>query len=311
MFTPSKDDICRIHFSFFVNDPSSYYMNVLHGIIIAFVLVSNVGLITAVLKGKNKRSLTRNEKLVLLLSFIDLTVSFIQAPLKIFLIKKLHDLQCSQISLIAFWYIFPTTFTGAIIFLISIERLIVVVYNNRLKCINFTECHLMWCAVFLLILCLGMSVCFSFVIKTGVIYFHYTFYFVVGTYTLFILTAVTILNIAFLLGTKRKFRESSIPAQRNLALEKYLTKTITLISINLVLIYLPSVIAVYYAAIVLKMKLPTLKTASVFQNWSLVLCEVNSALNALIYIFRNRKFLRLLRHHYQAFLGRMGLTIKK
>nr|XP_012562562.2 uncharacterized protein LOC105847494 [Hydra vulgaris] len=289
------NEVCRHLFYTVATGNNVTIFTVLCAINILFILISNVAVAFGLIYSKGKKSYTRNEKLVFLLSCSDVLVALIHEPLQIILVKNLKTLGCALISARGFWHVFLLLFSGSIVLLISIEQYIAVFYNNRIWGFYVKEIYLVSGIVFYFIASMMFSLWYAIdIVRSTNVYRMSIFFFSVATYTTFILTAVIIVNTTLLRSTLKRLGECNIRVHKKNQIERRLTVTIMFISITLVVTYAPSVITNFYTAII-----ASKDNKSDLQNvikpfmWTLFVCELNSAFNALIYIGRNKKIKKM------------------
>ena len=302
MLRPTNE-ICKYHFKTVVNHSKGDILTIVYGILTGVILISNLLLIVGVSnERRNKKRFSRNDKLVLLLSFIDLLIALVQLPLQMMLIKFSESINCMHISVRAFWNVFPMSFSGSLILLISSDRLLAVYYNNKLCGVLFKELYLIPCVTFLLLVSAGLGTWYAFAATSPSAYKQSIFFYSLGSYIIVVLMAVTIINISLLIGTKKHLRNYDIQLRRSTHIEKRLTWTIMIVSITLVISYFPSALASYHLASVMIKNPSGIPYATTILLWTLVFCQLNSGLNALIYITRNRRVSKMYIVRFNVFL---------
>ena len=296
--------ICQYNFRFFV-ETSSPTLNIIRGINAIFVFITNALLIIGVVTDRGRKSYTRNEKLMLFLSSINICSALLHIPLKIILIRSLYNISCWFIYLLVFLFVFLLSFSGSIILLISIERFISVIYNNEWRGKAINKFYLIFCLGFFLLVCFGLGAWFALVVNSANINTHVIFYCHIGIYTIILLVFVTVLNLSLLFKTRKKLRNvESVVVNRNLAIENRVTITIMLISVTLVLMCFPVFVSQFYLAFALYSKvISKVLRATALQNWTILLSELNTALNASIYLVRNRRVLRTYQNRFHLFIN--------
>ena len=250
-------------------------------------LVLNSALIFGIYKTRRNNRFSRNEILVLILSFIDLIIAVVYAISPTVIIKSLNELGCKQLAVIRFWNIFLIDFTGSIILLISTERLITVIYDSKFCGFDFRGIHLIPILIILTLINTGLGVWYAFVGVSEDFLQHSFFYFSDGAYRVIHITAIAYINVLLFMGMKNKL--SNTNGKRNLKGEMQYTKAIVLVSIILLIMYLFLIISEFYLGTIITTGAVITTTGETLLTWTPFLCQLNSIINALIFIFKNRR----------------------
>ncbi|XP_047140214.1 uncharacterized protein LOC124815500 isoform X1 [Hydra vulgaris] len=282
--------ICQYFLSYSaMHKITALIMEKVHWLMIFLIFIPNFTLIAA-LYASSKGTLLYQEKLVMLLSAVDLTVAVVQTPLKILITTYLDNMKCFQVAIAAFWHLFPTMFSCCVVVVISVERYLTIVHNNKWHGIQIKNIHLTFVVFLFFTISIALSLWFAISIATSSYENFPYIYSSIGSVTFFYLIFVTFTNISLLTGTKEIMRSCDINIQRNKMLEKQLNKTIAMISVTLVVLYLPTVVAMLILVAALKTGNDLIENISIIlMSWSLLLCQANSMINSVIYILRCRK----------------------
>ncbi|XP_047136278.1 uncharacterized protein LOC124813379 [Hydra vulgaris] len=289
--TKQTDKFCRAPYMEIAKDYNGFILssiNITNGVLI---FISNVVLLVGLCKSQRKKGYSRNEKLVLLLSLVDFLVALVHIPLQVILSKNLNQIGCLIIAIIGFWIAFPLAFSGSIVVLISVERFIAI-FNEKKCCgLYFKFNYLFLIIVLHFIISFGLGLWYTLLVyKQGTFLQKSVFFFCIATFIASNLISVLFINTYLLFAIKKKLRTKEIHVLQHHAVEKRLTHTMILISISLIVLYLPSVTVSYYVASILYLK----KYDSVAYGLNvlfstLTLCELNSAFNAVIYVVRSKR----------------------
>ena len=302
-----RNELCRLQYSDAVAGWNGEMLKLVNGIVALLIFISNSVLSYGIYKSKGRNKYSRNEKLVLLLSFIDFIVALIHTPLEIVLFGYLNEIGCITISIITFWIAFPLMFSGSILVLISIERFIVV-FNDKKCCgVRFKGVYLLLIIIFNFIVSIGLGVWYALL--------HYftpdntlaypNFFYSTATYMVTNLIFGLLINVLLLISTSKRLRNSEIQVPRHIAIEKRLTQTMMIISVSLIVSYLPSVATHYYLAIVLSLEDQlSILFAIKLVFWTLMLCKLNSALNAIIYVTRRKCISQIYISYFRSFVDK-------
>ena len=289
------EELCRRMYKTVSEDVNVLIRAVIYGINATMGLVFNSALIIGIYKTRRNKKFTRNEKLVLFLSLIDL-ITAVESATSPCTMKSFYKINCLLISGIGFFNVLVLNFSGSVILVISLERLIAISNMNRCCGFIFRGIHLIPILMILMVLNAGFCVWYAFVGVTRDFTQQSIFYLSIGTYRVLQISAITVINILLLKRTKIML--SSINVQRNLRIERQLTKTVIIISIVLVVMHLPLVFSEYYMGRVISLKSISPTTAVTFLSWSPVLCQLNSTINALIFICKNRRISLMYKNYH-------------
>ena len=261
----------------------------MYAVTMVAIIVSNLLLVVGICKTRKKNKLTNSNKLFLFLCASDLLTGCVLMPLQIYYIHLVPNITCVQVGVRAFWSSFPLILSGTNILVITLDRYLMMVKNH---------CYRKWFS--------GKYVLFHVLLLEIAVSFGWALWYVFGTQTLdanvsaalfiglclyqiLLLMSVFILNLKMVYEVKLSRRNTTLT--NNNRAEKVLSKTITLISIALVICYTPSTIATGVAgfyALYSKNRLHLNRVTTILV-YCLVPMQINSALNAIIYLVRNSR----------------------
>nr|XP_047122524.1 histamine H1 receptor-like [Hydra vulgaris] len=288
--TNQSDVICRQHYVGVGSGIKGVFLSMIYAAFSVFIIVSNLLLLKLLSNTRKKKYSTNNEKLVLLLSFVDLVVGSVVIPLQLVLFIKLKAVSCLFISITAFWLVFLLVFSGSIVVLISIERFVTVLHNKRFYGIHFNGACIITIIIFQFLISFGLGIWYALLVPSPKSLRQQSIYFFsISTYIFLNIILIFIINTLLLIKTKKMMRIKEIHVAEHNVVERRLNKTMMLISTSLMILYLPSVFVGYTHAV--NLYLNVLKQSGYI--WTIVLCEFNSAFNPSIYISRNKKYLKL------------------
>ena len=251
------------------------------------ILLFNILLIIGICKTRKKNRFTNSNKLFLCLCASDLFTGGVLMPIQIYSIHATPNLTCLETCVRAFWSSFPLLLSGNIILMISVDRYFMMSATKFHK--RYFHGSLLLVYLFVgIAVSLGWALGYVYTIKSLHMEEHTIFYISLSIYELIILIAVVVFNVKMLNNVKSMQKQTTLTHG---GAERVLSKTITLISIALVISYIPSVIGLSVSGFYIKYSSnrETLKTIVIVLIWSLVPTQINSSLNALIYLLRNSR----------------------
>ncbi|XP_047136296.1 uncharacterized protein LOC124813388 [Hydra vulgaris] len=286
-----SDANCRKNVNEVANALNGFVMNTIDIVIGILIVILNVVLVNGIRKSRRKaKSYTHNEKLVLLLSSIDLLVALVYMPLEMVLVKMVDKISCIVISITGFWLVFTLGFSGSVVALISIERFNAVLNDKKCCGVKFNGVYAttVLCIHFLISSGLGVWHALLNYIQLSRPH-HYYYFFIVATYTISNILSVLVMNSLLLIKSKKMLQTKEIRVAQHNVLERRLTQTMMVISITYIILYIPVVVGGYNFFVILYLnELNSVDDASKLLFWAVFFCKINSILNALIYITRNR-----------------------
>ncbi|XP_065675398.1 uncharacterized protein LOC136091618 [Hydra vulgaris] len=315
--TNQSDIICRLAFYEAVDGSNGFVISTIDIIVGILIFILNILLVNGVCRLRRKgKSFTHNEKLVLLLSSIDILVASIYMPLEIVLVKMLDQISCIFISIIGFWLVFPLIFSGSIVVLISIERFNTLLNNKKCCGVKFNGFYAATILCFHFLISFGLGVWYALLnyFQSPIRQQSY-YFFSVATYTISNLLSVLIMNTLLLIKTKKKLGVKEIRVAQHIVVERRLTQTMMLISTSLMILYLPVAAATYNIFVRLYLnELKSFGNAMKMLFYALIFCQINSLFNAFIYVFRNRNILkfykRLITLNFKKDVGKHKLAMQ-
>ena len=288
-----KDIVCRIQYRDTANLNSSLIIAsyAVNGVL---TFVSSILLIFGLRNTTKNKKYTRDEKLMLTLSAVDILNTLVVPTSQAVLLRQINNFGCLEISIIASFRIWFLALTSLTFLMISCERFFTVLYDNKLCGKIIKDSYLVVCFTCIALISFGIAVSYGFIYATSSLYLQFLFYLVSACLTLVFLVLIIAANISMLVGTIRKLIKSTHRVQRNTQVENHITKTIVVISIAHVLLYTPCLAAQYYLSLILSKDNVSLVTHfhPIFM-WCIVVRETNSGINAIIYILRNRKISKM------------------
>ena len=302
-----NNTLCRYKYSSSAKGVASSTLAV--GFVINAVLgfMINLALVLGIYKTRVMRKYTRYEKLVLVLSIVEILVALVHILTPIIFINIFDKVACFHLSLVGSWNILMIGISSSLILLISINRFIVVFFNNKCYGIVVNDGHIMICLAGFVIANAAFALWYGFVGTSTNIFQQSIFFFSIATFRTTLLLVVTVINISMLVKSRVLLRSSDVQVQRNAAVEKEVSRTILLVSVSLVVLHLPLVMTEYgFGIIMVEEKYFLSDTASLFLNWAMAFCHLNSTLNSLIFIFKNRKISQMYVGFFRLLIERLS-----
>ncbi|XP_065675392.1 uncharacterized protein LOC136091614 [Hydra vulgaris] len=292
--TQSQNDATCIIFSTDAVDPlKGSLMKIIDIIAGVLICILNVLLVNGVRRCRRKgRSYTHNEKLVLLLSSVDLMIALVYLPLEIVTLLIIYPISCILINIEGFWLLFTLGLSGSIVSLISIERFIAI-FNDK-KCCGF-KFNGVYAAIILcfhLLICSGLGIWRALFIHLNLQSQEPYFFFMVATYTISNIISVLVMNTLLLIKAKKKLRAKEIRVAQHDVVERRLTQTMILISISYTVSYFPAAATAFYYGVILYLnEFELYRSAGNILFWAIFCCKINALSNAFIYIIRSKNIL--------------------
>lgn len=284
-----------------LKNPNRIILMIFFGINGAFIAIANVVLIVGLLKTK-RSTMTRTNKLFIILSISDLCVGLILMPLFVYQSDASQTISCLETQFYNFWSIFPLVLSGTHILVISMDRYCTVSKSNWYRK-HFID------RIVLIIIATEVLISFSW----AVAYYYVSRYFdlkkngiyflCLAIYEITVLICVVTCNVMIRNNVHRTVSgNSSLKREDGIhgIYSKKLSKTIRFVTITWVLCYAPSGTLLITVAFVFfySTNLDDLRYTVIIFVWSLLPTCLNSALNSCIYISRNTK----VRNYYKSIL---------
>ncbi|XP_065675198.1 uncharacterized protein LOC136091499 [Hydra vulgaris] len=285
----NKDAICRYQHKDMVEYTNSKFLITCYIFNAVFTLASNGFLILALRIANVNKRYTRNESLVIALSVTDILYALIVSPPQSILLKLIDNFGCLEISIISFFRVWLLVLSSSVFIIISCERHLTVFYKNKICGIVIKDSYLLGYILFVIIFTFINAVLYSAVHASSSLHLQFIIYIGTGSFTVVLLFLIVIANLLILIQTKRKLK-TSVQVQKNIKIKNYITKTVIIISLTHVLFYTPCLVAQFYLSLVFsKSNITLIPAAYRVLIWTVVIREVSSWINPLIYAFRNRK----------------------
>ena len=299
-----KDTICRYQYRDTVKYPNSNLIIASYAVNAVFTLVCSSALIFGLRTTIRNKKYTRNEKLVFALSVVDITNTLVVPSSQVVLLRQVDNLGCLEISIVSFFRVWFLGLTSSIFVMISCERFLTVLCNNMLCGVIIKDSYLIAYFIFIVFFSLGGAAFYGIIYATSNLYLQYLLYIGTASITLVFLVLIVVANVSMLIGTIKKLRKSAVRIERNAKVESHITKTVIMISLAHVLFYTPCLAAQYYLSFIFSKNDISLVPPfhSTFM-WTVVVREMSSGLNALIYILRNRKISKVYALKINSLLG--------
>ncbi|XP_065676055.1 uncharacterized protein LOC136092222 [Hydra vulgaris] len=285
-----NNTICRYQYRDSAEYSNSIFLIMSYAVNATFTLVANATLIFGLYKTSCNKRYTRNERLAILLSFIDILKTILVLSSQSALLKNINNIGCLQIAVTSFFRAWFLGLSGCTFLMVSCERYFTVFYNNIICGVNIKDSYYIGCFVFIMFITFSTALVCGVVCAISSMYLQFVLYFCTGCTTLVLLLLIIIANILMLIKIKKKLKFKSLRVQANTEIENHITKTVTLISLTHVMFYAPCLVAQYYLSFSFSKGILTL-IPSAFRGflWTLVIRDTSLWINAIVYTLRNRK----------------------
>ena len=277
---------CFIMFHpYIISENERLIFTLIYSFLIPLIIGANILSISGIIKTKRNK-FTKSQILFIILCLSDLSFGIIQLPYQIYLLRRYEQITCYQTTVQAFWFVFPIYISGTTLLLISIERYMNVVKKKHYKKIIYNT-TLMVAITLEVSIATFWSLYFAFICKKQNLRKLANFLISSSSNEGIFLAIALSLNVALLRNVRSKLRNKTVSQKT----DSKLTTTIRIIAVAVIISYLPSIICFNIAAYTyLYSKNPTsYQKVTVSVICSLVPVQVNSVVNALIYISRNRE----------------------
>ncbi|XP_065675076.1 uncharacterized protein LOC124810260 [Hydra vulgaris] len=289
-----KDIKCQYQFRDSVKYSNSNLLIASYAVNAIVTLASNFALIVGLRNTTRSKKYTRNEKLVIVLTIIDILNTLVVSSSQTILLRQINNFSCLDISMITFFRVWFLGISGCTFLMISIERYLTVFYNNKICGIYIKDSYFVGYFVFIIFFTFCTAVLYGVVFSTSNMHLQFMLHIGTGCFTFALLSMIIATNVLLLFKTKEKLRNNSLRAQRNTEIENYITKTVVIISLANVLFYTPCLAAQCHLSYTFSKDLYSLipSVHRIFM-WTLVIREIGPWLNALIYALRNRRIYKM------------------
>ena len=257
-------------------------MSVLYSCLIPLTICANLLLIIGIIKIKRNK-FTSCQILFLLLFLSDLTIGVVQLPFLIYRLWKTREPTCFEAQLRIFLTSFPIMMSGTLLCATSVDRYINVVSNKYYKRIVTKKKSLPVVIASMIIISLSWPIFERLAQNEADIkrivkgYIALCGYFAVST----------VLGIAFNVALFRYVQRQTKNLSRHQVVDSHLTKTIVMIILLMITVYLPLLITLgitAYGFVSSTEKNFTRKRLNV--HLATIPCQVNAILNSVIYLTR-------------------------
>ena len=268
-------------------------MSVLYSCLIPLIICANLLLIIGIIKIKRNK-FTSCQILFLILFLSDLTIGVVQLPFLIYRLWKTKEPTCFKAQLRVFLTSFPIMMSGTLLCAISVDRYINVVSNKYYKR-NVTKKSLPVVIASMILISLSWLIFERLTQNEADIKRIVKGYIALCGY----FAVPTVLGIAFNVALLRYVQRQRKNLSRHQVVDSHLTKTIVMIILLMITVYLPLLITLGIAAygfVSSTEKNFTRKRLNV--HLATIPCQVNAILNSVIYLSRCS---RMKRYYYKLF----------
>ena len=257
-------------------------MSVLYSCLIPLTICANLLLIIGIIKIKRNK-FTSCQILFLLLFLSDLTIGVVQLPFLIYRLWKTREPTCFEAQLRIFLTSFPIMMSGTLLCATSVDRYINVVSNKYYKRIVTKKKSLPVVIASMILISLSWPIFERLAQNEADIKRIVKGYIALCGY--FAVSAV--LGIAFNVALFRYVQRQTKNLSRHQVVDSHLTKTIVMIILLMITVYLPLLITLgitAYGFVSSTEKNFTRKRLNV--HLATIPCQVNAILNSVIYLTR-------------------------
>lgn len=272
------------------NKTSNIALTVVYTCIGIFIITTNTALL--VVLPKVKKEMTRFDRLFMLQSVVDLTVGIVLMPLEVYLINKGYPVTCLDSAIKTMVSAFTSVLSGLITFFIANDRYLLI-KKNQVYDTYMTKRLIVGILTVIVSVAIFWALFALQVVRLGLarekIWFTLTF----GIFASFMLIEVNIVNI--LLFRHVKNAPKTLPQPNKRTSNQYridVSKTILIISVCLVVAYVPSIFGFVGGSIMVLLKDPTNFSSSgtKYIIYFILPTKLNSGINSLVFISRNNAF---------------------
>ena len=262
-------------------------LTVTYACITPSIIGANLLLIFGIIKTKRNK-FNASQMLFLTLFLSDLLVGVAQLPWTIYAMWKPSNPTCSEIALGSFLILFPIVMSGTTLCVISIERYFNVVHNRYHRTIVTNKS-----VTIAIIIAIFISTTWALLValhnKESDKRTISTIYITSSSYIVIIIVTSAILNVCLLRNVKQRIKTSAL----HQSLNAKLTKTIAIILVTLVVLYLPILIISVFAVYIINFPDARLMYKIVrTRPWILILPQINAVANSVIYFAANNQMKR-------------------
>ena len=253
------------------------------------IIIFNIMLVVGICKTRKKNKFTNSNKLFLVLCTSDLLAGIVLMPLQIYFVNLVPNLTCMHMAIRAFWNVFPVVLSGTNILIITLDRYLMMVKNvffhrwfsrkRTLVVIIFVE----------IVLSFGWAFWYVFTTQSLDPRVAAVFFISLSCYQFIILSCVVLLNVMMVRHVKLS-RKNTTLTNHNRA-ENILSRTISLVSLALIICYIPSTVTTGTAGFysLYSTDRETLRKITLSLIYCFLPTQINSSVNAIIYLCRNTR----------------------
>ena len=254
------------------------------------IIIFNLMLIVGICKTRKKnKKFTNSNKLFLILCTSDLLAGVVLMPLQIYFINLIPNVECMHTAVRAFWSAFPVVFSGTNILVITLGRYLMMVQNEFYHK-RFSKKRLL-VTIVVIEVTISLAWAFWYVFTTQSLDRENAaaFYIGMSCYQLCFLSFVVILNIMMVQHVKHSRKNTTLTNHDRA--ENILSRTVSLISLTLILCYIPGTVATGTAGFysLYSKDRESVRKVTVALIYCFLPTQINSSVNAIIYLSRNTR----------------------
>lgn len=273
--------------------PHQVALTTIYAVNMVAIIVSNTLLIVGICKTRKKNRFTNSNKLFLLLCTSDLLNGFVLMPLQIYFVNHVTDMTCLRTAVRAFWNA-PVILSGTNILVITLDRYLMMVKNefHHKWFSDDKNLTLMLIVSLEIVLSFGLAVWYVLTTQSVDPRDSGVFFISLSCYQFVVLSSVVVLNVMMVRHVKNSRKNTSLTTtnHHNRA-ENILSRTVSLISLALIICYTPGTIATgiggFYS--LYSKDRDSLRKVSISLIYCILPTQINSSVNAIIYLSRNKR----------------------
>ena len=253
------------------------------------IIIFNMLLVVGICKTRKKKKFTNSNKLFLILCTSDLLAGIVLMPLQIYFINLVPNMECMHTAIRAFWNAFPVVLSGTNILVITLDRYLMMVKNEFYHKWFSTKRLLVAVVMIEVTISLAWALWYVFTTQSLDRKNAAAFFIGLSCYQLCLLSCVVILNIMMVRHVKHSRKDTTLTNHDRA--ENILSRTVSLISLTLILCYIPGTIATgtagFYA--LHSKDRESIRKVTVALIYCFLPTQINSSVNAIIYLSRNTR----------------------
>ena len=291
-FTRDKSNCTVIMGIYKLSPTNGVMLIVMYSLVMVFIITSNTTLIIGLWKTKQTKSLMH--RLFISISICDLIIGAIVLPIYIGTLNHFQKYKCMAMAIQLFFLQSLVMFNAIVIFEIGIDRYFSVTQsdNNRKYTRKPIFTIFMTCAIIIaLIWGILTSVAVYNIKKNKMLPYVHIIISLFSLHVMFFTLLANFLLIRYVHKTTKEMRRYSGTAQHT-NYDSKATQTIRIISIVLVLSYLPAVIISMHTGIIFLEHKPSIAETERLYNissWVYITMYLNSGFNAVVFMARNNE----------------------